>query len=180
MANNTFISALDEQFKNDCEVINLRYEYPGYTGTEQWAIITDLSEKELAERYAEQIAPYKPFIVLSASFGNVRDDYRRNEKKHEMRAIRSVDMYNYDDETITSFHSELISNEMEEEFCKRLEICRLRDAIEQLKPLQKERLIKFFFAGKSTRKIAAEEGVAYSAVDKSIACAIRNLKKYIK
>ena len=40
--NNIIISALDEQFKKDCKVINLKYEYPGYTGIEQWAIITDL------------------------------------------------------------------------------------------------------------------------------------------
>lgn len=58
--NNTIISALDEQFKKDCKVINLKYEYPGYTGVEQWAIITDLSEDELCTKYAEQVAPFSP------------------------------------------------------------------------------------------------------------------------
>ena len=100
MTNNIFTSALDEQFKNDCKVINLKYEYPGYTGTEPWAIITDLSENELITRYSEQIAPYKPFIILSASYGKARDEYRRNEKKHEMRAIRSIEPFNYDDDLI--------------------------------------------------------------------------------
>ena len=71
--NNTIISALDEQFKKDCKVINLKYEYPGYTGVEQWAIITDLSEDELCTKYAEQVDPFSPYIILTTSFGAVRD-----------------------------------------------------------------------------------------------------------
>lgn len=51
--NTYYLSALDEQFKYECKVINLSYEYPGYTGKEKWAIITDLTEKELIEKYDE-------------------------------------------------------------------------------------------------------------------------------
>ena len=43
--NNIIISALDEQFKKDCKVINLNYEYPGYTGIEQWAILIYVGTK---------------------------------------------------------------------------------------------------------------------------------------
>ena len=46
--NTYYLSALDEQFKYECKVINLSYEYPGYTGKEKWAIITDLTEEELS------------------------------------------------------------------------------------------------------------------------------------
>lgn len=53
--NTYYLSALDEQFKYECKVINLSYEYPGYTGKEKWAIITDLTEKELIEKYDEII-----------------------------------------------------------------------------------------------------------------------------
>ena len=48
--NTYYLTALDEQFKCDCKVINLSYEYPGYTGEEKWAIITDLTEEELITR----------------------------------------------------------------------------------------------------------------------------------
>ena len=37
--NTYYLSALDEQFKYECKVINLSYEYPGYTGKEKWAIL---------------------------------------------------------------------------------------------------------------------------------------------
>ena len=100
-------------------------------------------------------------------------------RKRTLLIALFVDAFNYDDELITSFHHELIEVSTEELLCQNLEILRLRDAITKLQPKQKERLIKFFFYGKSSRTIAAEEGVAYSAVDKSIACAIKNLKKFM-
>ena len=56
--NTYYLTALDEQFKCDCKVINLSYEYPGYTGKEKWAIITDLTEEELIEKYEEIISSY--------------------------------------------------------------------------------------------------------------------------
>ena len=34
-------------FANDCKLINLRYEYHGYTGTEKWAIVTELAERRI-------------------------------------------------------------------------------------------------------------------------------------
>ena len=42
--NNSTNLTLDEQFDKDCKVIKLKYEYPGYTGEEKWAIITGLTE----------------------------------------------------------------------------------------------------------------------------------------
>jgi len=66
---NSIISAREEQFRKECKVINLTYEYPGYKGIEEWAIITNLSEEELSSKYSEQVAKFIPYIVLSASFG---------------------------------------------------------------------------------------------------------------
>ena len=40
-----------EQFKDECQVIEFKYEYPGYVGYEQYGIITALSESELTEKY---------------------------------------------------------------------------------------------------------------------------------
>lgn len=172
--NNTIISALDEQFKNDCEVINLKYEYPGYTGTERWAIITDLSKRELNKRYAEQVVPYKPFIVLSASFGNVRDDYRRNEKKHEMRVLRHGHAFDFSEET-EEHHSEIATSNVEDEYLREETYAELRVAIMALEDTQKKRIIKYFFDGKTYKQIAEEEGVSFQAVAKSIDNAVKKL-----
>ena len=41
------VNKQEELFAQDCKLINLRYEYSGFTGTEKWAIITELSEEAL-------------------------------------------------------------------------------------------------------------------------------------
>ena len=44
----------EELFAKDCKLINLRYEYKGYTGTEKWAIVTELAEEELLVKYGQR------------------------------------------------------------------------------------------------------------------------------
>lgn len=39
------VNEQEELFAQDCKLINLRYEYSGFTGTEKWAIVTELSEE---------------------------------------------------------------------------------------------------------------------------------------
>ena len=41
----------DKKYK----VINLKYEYEGYEGNEKWAIISELSEKELFGLYPDKM-----------------------------------------------------------------------------------------------------------------------------
>lgn len=154
--NTYYLSALDEQFKYECKVINLSYEYPGYTGKEKWAIITDLTEKELIEKYDEIISSYKPFILLFSLFGSVRADYIRNEDKFSKRAKRSISIFDFSEET-EEHHTEIASNELEEEAISNEMAKQVQAAIAQLKPIQRERLIKYFFEGKTLLQIAVAE-----------------------
>ena len=178
-------------FANDCKLINLRYEYHGYTGTEKWAIVTELEEEELWVKYPDVIRRYTPFILLSMAQGEVINESDRNDDKYEKRAKRTLDVYGYEDDISEQFHRELITPfadpfeqaeeeqlEIEKEQLRRMEIAKVRKVLEMMKPIQKERLCKVVLLGLSSRKIAQEEGVNYSAVDKSIAAAIKNFKKY--
>ena len=171
--------------------INLRYEYHGYTGTEKWAIVTELAEEELWVKYPDVIRRYTPFILLSMAQGEVIDESYRNNDKYEKRAKRTIDVYGYEDDISEQFHRELITPfvdpfeqaeeeriEEEKEQLRQLEIAKVRKVLEMLKPVQRERLIKAILLGMSSRKIAKEEGVYYSVVDKSIAAARKNFKKF--
>ena len=57
MSNKQF-NKLEIQFQEECKVINLRYEYDGYIGNEQWAIISELTEKEILEKYRPIVSDY--------------------------------------------------------------------------------------------------------------------------
>lgn len=59
MKNKLTLTEQEELFVKDCKLINLKYEYNGYTGAERWAIITELSVKELWEKYPLVIERYE-------------------------------------------------------------------------------------------------------------------------
>lgn len=181
----------EELFAKDCKLINLRYEYTNYTGKEKWAVVTELTEKNLRKKYPDIIKRYTPFVLLSMAQGEVINESDRNDDKYEKRAKRTLDVYGYEDDISEQFHRELITPfadpfeqaeeeqlEIEKEQLRRMEIAKVRKVLEMMKPIQKERLCKVVLMGLSSRKIAQEEGVNYSAVDKSIAAAIKNFKKY--
>ncbi len=174
---NKIISALDEQFYIDCEVVETKYEYPQYTGIEKWIIITDLTEEELNSKYAEQIIPLRPFIVLSRAYGQARDEFRRNEKKHQKRATHNNSMYDFSEDT-EEHHTEISTPDTESMYLQEETYKEIRDAVMSLDEGQKRRVILYFFDGLTYKQIAEKEDVTIQAVAKSIGKAIENLKKY--
>ena len=190
MTNEKTVKKQEELFAKDCKLINLKYEYTGYTGQEKWAIITELSKEELQKKYPDVISRYTPFVLLSMEQGVVIEDARRNNDKYEKRAKRTFDVYGYEDDMTEQFHKELLTffedpfekaeNERlaeEKERMRREEIKKVRLTLNLLKPKQRDRLIKVVLLGMSSRKIAKEEGVNYSVVDKSVAAAKKNFKR---
>ena len=171
------IKDIELQFAADCKVIELRYEYKGYTGDERYGLITSLSEQELSCKYGCLLERYAPYIVLDLSFGEVRDDFRRNEHKHEVRLLMGNQFEISED--FEEHHPELATPDSIDELIRKEASSELWEAINKLKPLQKSRLIKHYFEGMSSREIAVAEGVNYSAVDKSITTAVKNLKYFL-
>ena len=115
----------------------------------------------------------------------------RNDDKYEKRSKRTIDMYGYEDDVFEQFHPKSITPfidpfdkaeeeqiEEEKERLRQLELSKVRQALSMLQPVQRERLLKSVLLGISSRKIAKEEGINYSSVDKSIAAAIKNFKKF--
>lgn len=98
-----------ELFAQDCKLINLRYEYSGFTGTEKWAIITELSEEALWDKYPDVISRYTPFILLSMAQGEVISESHRNNDKYEKRSKRTIDVYGYEDDIFEQFHPKSIA-----------------------------------------------------------------------
>ena len=166
------INIINEQFKNDCQIVNLKSEYPGYTGKEEFAIITNLSETELNEKYEELLSPLKPFILMPLEFADIRDDFIKNEKKHSTRASRSINVLDISENFEVS----------EAPFSNAEEVITIKDivrsAISTLPSIQKRRTMKYFFEGKTISAIAQEEDVNLNVVSKSLKTAIRNLINY--
>ena len=159
------------------ELINLEIEYPGIQGGVKWAVITDLPEEVIKERYEEELKKYWPYIVLPVEQGEAFKDFHRNDKKHEMRRQRSYDSCEYQDGTTEEEKFELLSNYDLEESSISKDYQELRDAIETLPEVQKRRCKLYFYHGFTEKEIARIEGVDQSNVSRSLAKAIENIKK---
>ena len=180
---NNFISALEEQFNKDCKVINIRYEYEGYSGTERYIIASCLTEKEIWNKYPKQAKLYAPFVRVDLSFIEVRQKYINNEDKFCKRAKRTQDIFNFD-ETTAVFHKELLVNDFvlerinEEKECEVLST--LYKAFDTLTEKQKSRVVKYYVKDKTLRDIAEEENVKYQTISESLEEAIKKLKNFFK
>ncbi|MBR4049322.1 MAG: sigma-70 family RNA polymerase sigma factor [Clostridia bacterium] len=167
-----------DQFKQDCKIINLKYEYTGYKDDVQWAIVTELSEEEILQKYPEEIKPYIPFIRLSVSQGEVFEEGARYENKYRMREMRTGHIFNVTDDDFELYHPELIINDTEDKIIRQDEAEKLQVALSTLLENQKNRVYKYFFCQMSYTEIARDEGVDVSSVRKTIEKAIKKLKKF--
>lgn len=174
---NNFITALEEQFNTECEVINLKYEYLGYTGTERFAIVSSLSEMELRDKYSTLISAYEPFIILFTDYQEVRSKYNRNEHKHSVR-LKCGSNFDIEDD-FEEHHPEVCTPDFTQALFHESNQ-RLRNALMKLKSKQRERLLKMYYEGYSNDEIAMQEGVSASAISQSISGALKKLEEILQ
>ena len=169
-----------EQFKDECQVIEFKYEYPGYVGYEQYGIITALSESELTEKYGDIIKEYVPYLLLDSTYKEARDEFRKNERKHAWRATNTLDAFNYEDGEMERFHPELVAGSVEDDFIKQIDDSPINSALKRLSPKQRKRIIAHYYEGLSITDIANMEKNSPAAIHYSIEGGIKKLKKFLK
>lgn len=168
-----------EEFAAECKVINLRYEYEGYTGKERYAIVTELPEKEFDEKFGEVASEYVPYLLLSPEQGEAIIEYQNIEAKYRMRNLRYGHAFDISDGEFEEHHPELaVETDPVEEIVLQDNIQKLREALCNLSEKQKQRVIQYFFYGKTFKQIADEEDLSAPAVKESIDSAIKKLKKF--
>ena len=169
----------EELFARDCKLINLKYEYTGYTGKEKWAIVTEMAEEELWVKYPDVIRRNTPYLLLSVAQGAVITEYQNNEAKERMRKILFGHAFDINDGEFEEHHPELaVDIDPLEEIMLQDNIEKLRIVLCYLSETQKRRVIQYFFYNKTLEKIADEEGVDFTSVRESIYSAIKKLRKF--
>lgn len=166
-------SAIEEQFKKDCTVIELKYEYPNYTGTERFAIVSELSQATIETKYTEQLRELTPYIFLDIGFLSVRKDFIQNEDKARKRMAEKHDAFGYDDE-MELYHNELAEQDFSIDY---INDCYLKGLLKKLPEQQFRRIYQYYLYGYSIVEIAEKEGVSHQSISKSIKAGLKYLKK---
>ncbi len=165
------------QFENECTIINLRYEYPGYVGKEKWAIITELNLQEILKKYEEEVKSYRPFIVLTRKHADIFKEFNSNDRKHSKRQADNGEMFGYESNNSEQLCLAGAYKDMESDV---LSSMRIQEALSVLNSLQRKRFVKKYIEGYTLREIAQEEDVNYAAVASSLKIAKEKIKKFLK
>ena len=185
MVRKNLLSEQEIAFENDCKVIDLSLEYPGYTGKENFAIASNLTEEEIWNKYSNIVINVSPFILLSKEHEEIIRDYHREQERLIKSDKRHLDIYGYKEGRSEKYRDEAtygyedpLQKYLTEEIKADIER-KVHKALGSLNSIQRRRLVKALVEKKSSREIAREEGVNYSTVIKSINAAIKKfIKKY--
>lgn len=166
---------LEQEFKAECKVIDLKHEYTGYREDIRWAIATSLTETALRAKYGEIVAQYEPFLLLTEEHAKIIVQFHSNERKHKKRNAELGDAFGYEDDLFEKFHPELVENP----FDNGPDMTGLYEALDRLEPKMRERVIKHYIEDNSVAEIAATEGVSIQSVYRSISRALKSLEKIL-
>lgn len=159
------------------KVIDLKREYPGFTGETSWAVITDLAQQELDQLFGDQLEAYRPYLIMSLAEGETLADFNRNEDKHAKRQLRSGEAFGYEEGTSETVHDEMVTDTLLDDVLMELDIQKLKECMAQLSEVQRRRVELYFLQDMTLAEVAATEGVNVNAVNKSIKAALKALKE---
>lgn len=168
----------------DCKVLDIHFEYENFKGNEKYIIASKLSEDEIRMIYPEEAKRYSPFIKVGLEFCEIRNQFKSNDKKHNQRLTKNIGMCRYDDNgnELPHIYPQLcvrdFTLDMVDEEERQTETKLLYEALETLTPLQKERVILYFFRGVSKKEIAKLSNSSLSSVRDSLDLGIKKLKSF--
>ena len=175
-----------DRLLKDYEAVCLRYEYPDYEGEYRYVIYTPMTKEELIEKHSKGLKKYEPYIIVAGELFREYVLITRDEDRQHKEKVKHEAPFNYEDEKCTQAETQEEENASDVVIAMQGEQQRIKDykavveALEILTPIQKRRVIAHFYHAKSSRTIAAEEGVNYSKVDNSINAALKKMKRYLE
>ncbi|MCR4557867.1 MAG: sigma-70 region 4 domain-containing protein [Saccharofermentans sp.] len=154
---------LDKEYK----VIDLKKEYAGatgYVGEERYAVVTELAEKELLEKFGQKLNRFKPFVVISYEMYDAIVETKKNDKREQWRDCMLHDAF-------TTESLLILINAMSDP----ISICESALTLEyiasrmlELPNHQGSRMYKRYVLGYTVKEIALYEGVTERSVEKSL------------
>lgn len=103
-------------------------------------------------------------------------EFRREDHKQEMRAIRHHDVCGYEDGETELFLKDVDRDSVECQVIANIESQALQTAMNALTDAQRERIILYYFYGKSEAEIAQILNVSQSSISRSLKVCLKKLK----
>ena len=174
------------------QAINLVAEYGTRLNGCKYAITSKYPQWKMEKRFGKSLDRFRPYIFLTRKEYEPIRESQNNDSKFRMRGINCHDPYGYTGELTEILHDcQIICADPEPDVLTKLvEACddaryeglkaSLREALNELTEIQRNRIMLYYGEGKTYRQIAALEGTNESAIRKSVAKAEKNIREYFK
>lgn len=107
-------------------------------------------------------------------------EFRREDHKQEMRAIRHHDVCGYEDGETELFLKDVDKDSVESQVIANIESKALQTAMNALSDAQRARVLLYYFYGKSEAEIARILNVSQSSISRSLKVCLQKLKEILK
>ena len=163
-----------ERFKKVCKFIVMEEEYPGWTGHEDFGIITDMTEGELLNRFPAVMKALRPYIILDTEFGKARNVFINNDRRNMRHKKKTESLFDADDD-LECHHKEAAQPDFSDSVNNRIIV---EAAFSCLTRIQAIRVYKHFYFEMSSYQIAESEGgnVNPKTVRDSIEASLKKMK----
>lgn len=157
-------SKIYESINSDFKVLDLRKEYKGYNEEIPYAIVTDLSEKELIANCGDEIKDFQPYVILTRKMYKAMRISFLNDERERLRDLLYHDAFAM--ESATALIDEL-SNPVR--ICESLyTMDEIFKRLNSLPDHEGSRVYRHYVVGFTIREIAEQDGVNKSAIYQSI------------
>ena len=160
-----------DEFKKHCNFELCTKRYPDWIGSEKYIVITDDAEKDLLEAFPDIMKELSPYVIVGRYFAKMNDDMRYNDSKS---AASSFSLDQIDD--YENLSEGFVAPDFSENLCNKDAISR---ALLCLTEIQKARVHRLFYANKTLKEIALEDGVSITSVFESISAALEKMRVFL-
>lgn len=118
-------------------------------------------------------------IKISRELYNVFNKFELEDLSYMNKYDRHIEHLHLDEIQMYN-RLKLNSKDIENEVIKNIENQKLHIAINKLPKIQKRRIYLYYFCNMRQREIALKENTSIRAIQYSLECALKNLKKFLK
>ena len=155
-------------------IVDLTQEYPGWTGEEQWAVVTNCSGSIIYDH--PEVQKHQPCIFMTSEQWEAIVVSLKNDEKFRTRDRRKHDLFGYEDCDIER-DSSSTNPVLDEIVLREIKKC-LVSASNIISDKQRQRLKMYLIDRYSLAEIASLEKVSTMSIHESIKAGIKIIKNY--
>jgi RNA polymerase sigma factor (sigma-70 family) len=162
------------------KIYDLKKYYPNFVGANPIAVVSDLPEEELLQKFPElqRVTPCAFFTYAAWSgFKKAQRAYQTNEEKFRNRMKFCEENYGYEEGVSELSAANLDDEDIMDTVITRISVEHLREVLRMLSEAQSRRVL-LYYSGYTYAEIAEAENISFQVAHRSVKKALKKIINY--